>query len=153
EPPPGRLGCVLAEPAARGELGASKVNVADVWRERWPRLWRWESPGAALTSAGDRASGRQRARRVQVIDGQDRVRGNQGRVRPAGRRLAGPDFDGRLRGDDAEHGVAAGPIGSSGRSPAPGGTALLALPPKLANDGPVDMAAAMVGKRSRRPGA
>src|SRR5215472_15835381 len=90
-------------------------------------------------------------RAVEVIDVQDRAMRDEGRVRPVAGRLAGPDFNGRLRGDNTEHRAAAHRPGSHGGFPVAGRAAqLIASPARLADHGPVDMAAATVGEGAGR---
>src|SRR5215467_9701555 len=87
---------------------------------------------------------------IEVVDVQDRIAGDEGRVRPIAGWLAGPDLHSRLGGNDAEHRVAAEPPGSS-QFPAARHRGV-APPALLADDGLVDMATALVGERSRWPG-
>src|SRR5215469_2483349 len=94
---------------------------------------------------------RDNVRAVEVIDVQDRAMRDEGRVRPVAGRLAGPDFNGRLRGDNTEHRAAAHRPGSHGGFPVAGRAAqLVASPARLADHGPVDMAAATVGEGAGR---
>src|SRR6266436_7861457 len=75
--------------------------------------------------------------------------GDEGRVRPVARRLAGPDLDRPPRSDDAEHRVAAGPPWPAACLAAGGSARVVALRARLPDGCPIDMAAAVVGEGSR----